>query len=71
MNKQNTINKNEQAGQMLLHAEDIQKSYFTGKSQELKVLKGIDIQINRGEILAIIGHYHLMMVVPEDYSQRY
>lgn len=39
----------------ILAAENIHKSYPMGGSSELKVLKGIDIEIHQGEILAIIG----------------
>jgi lipoprotein-releasing system ATP-binding protein len=39
----------------LLIAENIEKSYSMGKVSELKVLKGLDIQIKQGEIVAIIG----------------
>lgn len=39
----------------ILSAEKIHKSYPMGKSLELKVLKGIDLEIQEGEILAIIG----------------
>jgi len=40
---------------VIITAERIHKSYPVGKSSELKVLKGIDLKINKGEILAIIG----------------
>ncbi len=39
----------------ILAAVNIHKSYAMGKSSELKVLKGIDMEIYQGEILAIIG----------------
>ncbi len=39
----------------LLIAENIEKSYSMGKASELKVLKGLDIQIKQGEIVAIVG----------------
>ena len=39
----------------ILAAVNIHKSYPMGKSSELKVLKGIDMDIYQGEILAIIG----------------
>ena len=39
----------------ILAAENIHKSYPMGRSSELKVLKGIDMEIYQGEILAIIG----------------
>jgi len=38
----------------ILRAVDIHKSYFMGRN-ELKVLKGITLEISRGEILAIVG----------------
>ncbi len=40
---------------IILKAENIHKSYPTGKASELKVIKGIDMEIRHGEILAIIG----------------
>jgi len=40
---------------VIITAERIHKSYSVGKSSELKVLKGIDLKINKGEILAIVG----------------
>ena len=39
----------------ILAADNIHKSYPMGRSSELKVLKGIDMEIYQGEILAIIG----------------
>ena len=39
----------------ILSAVGIQKSYVMGKALELKVLKGIDLKIHKGEILAITG----------------
>ena len=39
----------------ILFAEQIRKSYPMGRSSELKVLKGIDMEILQGEILAIVG----------------
>ena len=38
----------------LIRTVDLHKSYFDG-AKELRVLKGIDIEIQKGEILAIIG----------------
>ncbi len=38
----------------IIEASQVCKSYFLGKG-ELKVLKGIDLCINEGEIIAIIG----------------
>jgi lipoprotein-releasing system ATP-binding protein len=39
----------------LLVAEDIHKSFPVARRPELQVLKGIDLRIARGEILAVIG----------------
>jgi lipoprotein-releasing system ATP-binding protein len=47
------LGKNER--KEILAAENIHKNYPMGRSSELKVLKGIDIEIRQGEILAIIG----------------
>jgi lipoprotein-releasing system ATP-binding protein len=46
---------NKDKNKILLNAEGISKNYQTAEDLELQVLKGIDIQINEGEILAIIG----------------
>ena len=40
---------------IILKVENIHKSYPTGKASELRVIKGIDMEIRHGEILAIIG----------------
>lgn len=39
----------------IISADNIYKSYPIGKSSRLEVLKGIDIKINQGEIVAITG----------------
>ena len=44
-----------QESKKILVAENIHKSYITGKTSELQVLKGIDLVIREGEILAIMG----------------
>lgn len=41
--------------EFLLSAKGIHKTYITGKSQKLHVLKGIDLNIRKGEIVAIVG----------------
>ncbi len=41
---------------MLLSAKNITRTYRTGTQEELQVLKGIDLDIHAGEILAIVGH---------------
>jgi putative ABC transport system ATP-binding protein len=38
----------------VIHLENLRKSYFLGK-QELPVLKGIDLDINPGEFVALMG----------------
>jgi putative ABC transport system ATP-binding protein len=40
--------------QPVIHLQDIRKSYFMGH-QELEVLKGINIDINRNEYVALMG----------------
>ena len=40
--------------QSIIHLEQIRKSYFMGK-QELSVLKGIDLDINKNEYVALMG----------------
>jgi len=39
----------------LLTGENIWKEYPTGKNQTLQVLKGVDIEIRRGEFVVIVG----------------
>jgi putative ABC transport system ATP-binding protein len=39
---------------VILHLEQIRKSYFMGK-QELRVLKGIDLDIRKNEYVALMG----------------
>ncbi|HOT95547.1 MAG TPA: ABC transporter ATP-binding protein [bacterium] len=41
--------------EILLHTENIHKSYPMGRSSQLEVLKGIDLEIVEGEIITIIG----------------
>jgi lipoprotein-releasing system ATP-binding protein len=43
------------SGQTVLKARGIHKEFPTGKSSSLKVLKGIDLAIEQGEIVAITG----------------
>ena len=40
--------------QAIIHLEDIRKNYFLGK-QVIEVLKGISIDINKGEYVALMG----------------
>jgi putative ABC transport system ATP-binding protein len=40
---------------MLLHTKDLRKTYDTG-SVKTEVLKGVDISIEEGEFIAIMGH---------------
>lgn len=40
--------------QSIIHLEQIRKSYFMGK-QELRVLKGIDLDIRKNEYVALMG----------------
>ena len=39
----------------LIHIENLYKNYFLGKKIEVKVLKDISLNINEGELIAIIG----------------
>ena len=43
------------AAEPLIHIEDIHKIYNPGEN-EVRALDGIDLDINRGEFVAIIGH---------------
>lgn len=40
---------------IIIQAKDIHKSYYTTKTNKLEVLKGINLDIYQGEIVAIIG----------------
>ncbi|OGB99109.1 ABC transporter ATP-binding protein [candidate division KSB1 bacterium RBG_16_48_16] len=40
---------------ILLKAQNLKKSYKTGRNSELPVIKGIDLEVNEGEIIAVIG----------------
>jgi lipoprotein-releasing system ATP-binding protein len=42
-------------GTLLLKAKDIKKSYRITKENTLRVLKGVKLEIHKGEIVAIIG----------------
>lgn len=41
--------------QVILRAENIQKYYQTGRLTKLHVLKGIDLTVHEGEIIAVVG----------------
>lgn len=40
---------------IIIDMHNIRKSYFIGQPNELEVLHGIDIQVNKGEFVAIVG----------------
>jgi ABC-type lipoprotein export system ATPase subunit len=40
---------------MLLYTKDLRKTYDTG-SVRAEVLKGVDVEIKKGEFIAIMGH---------------
>lgn len=40
---------------VIIDMHNIRKSYFIGQPNELEVLHGIDIQVNKGEFVAIVG----------------
>lgn len=42
--------------QYLIQLEDIFKSYYIGLPNELEILHGIDVQIQEGEFVAIVGY---------------
>ena len=42
--------------ELLISAQGVHKSYVMDKSRSLEVLKGIDLDILRGEILTVVGH---------------
>lgn len=46
---------NKAVNPVILRAENLRKNYQSAENQELRVIKGINLQIREGEILAIIG----------------
>ena len=40
---------------VIISIKNLSKSYFTGTQNELEVLHGIDLQVNRGEFISIVG----------------
>ncbi|MCS7229396.1 MAG: ABC transporter ATP-binding protein [Candidatus Kryptonium sp.] len=40
---------------MILRAENIHKIFWLGKNVKIHVLKGIDLEIERGEVVAVVG----------------
>lgn len=45
----------EQTGEIVISMKNIIKRYFIGQPNELEVLHGIDMEVRRGEFLAIVG----------------
>ncbi len=45
----------EPAGEIVIDMKNIVKRYFIGQPNELEVLHGIDMQVRRGEFVAIVG----------------
>ncbi len=43
------------AGDIILLAKGIQKHYPAGKGETLEVLRGVDMEVGRGEVVAIVG----------------
>jgi putative ABC transport system ATP-binding protein len=41
--------------EVLIKFEDVHKSYFLANGEEIPVLKGIDLEIERGEFVALMG----------------
>lgn len=42
--------------QSVIQLKDIRKSYYIGKPNELEILHGIDLEINEGQFVAIVGY---------------
>ena len=40
----------------MLELTNIVKKYFIGEENELTVLKGLNIRVNEGEFVSIVGH---------------
>jgi len=40
---------------VVLRTENLWKEYTTGKDQTLQVLKGVDLEVRRGDVLGVIG----------------
>ena len=45
----------EPAGEIVIDMKNIVKRYFIGQPNELEVLHGVDMQVRRGEFVAIVG----------------
>ena len=50
-----TRNSQPATEQVLLEVEDLKKSYPTGSGQRLEVLRGVSFEVQRGEVVAIVG----------------
>lgn len=44
-----------QKNENMITLQEIKKSFYIGRSNELEILHGIDLQIKRGEFLSIVG----------------
>ena len=42
-------------GERIISLKGIKKSFFIGKPNELEVLHGIDLEVNKGEFVAVVG----------------
>ena len=43
------------AGELMLDLRDIHKSFFIGTPNEFEVLHGINLSVNQGEFVSIVG----------------
>lgn len=39
----------------IIKLENIRKSFFVGKPNELEILHGIDLEVKQGEFLSVVG----------------
>lgn len=39
----------------IIEMKDIHKSFYVGTPQELNIVKGVDLSVNKGEFLAVVG----------------
>ena len=50
-----TLVEGQQAEGPALEARDLQKSYTAGDGSELRILRGVELQVEKGEVVAVIG----------------
>ena len=57
-------------GDTIIDLRHIVKRFFIGKSNELEILHGIDLQVKEGEFLSVIGESGSGKVYAYEYYRR-